>query len=157
MFVAIIGATAVLLLQVMREQGAHSPGIQVIIYGGLVMLAGNLLQVGLPGNTFPFDALSGIVFAALLMYALYKRRMFRLTLVVSRSLLTLVLAVICAIAAANFISPCIFLPSRPWGWTSAPPPRWCPWRLPDCWAAHTFSCGGCWRPCSPGKSSKAAW
>lgn len=105
MFVAIIGATAVMLLQVMREQGVHSPGIQVIIYGGLVMLAGNLLQVGLPGNTFPFDALSGIVFAALLMYALYKRRMFRLTLVVSRSLLTLVLALICAIAAANFISP----------------------------------------------------
>lgn len=157
MFVAIIGATAVLLLQVMREQGAHSPGIQVIIYGGLVMLAGNLLQVGLPGNTFPFDALSGIVFAALLMYALYKHRMFRLTLVVSRSLLTLVLAVICAIAAANFISPLHLLPSRPWGWTSAPPPRWCPWRLPDCWAAHTFSCGCCWRPCSPGKSSKAAW
>lgn len=105
MFVAIIGATAVLLMQVMREQGVHSPGIRVIVYGGLVMLAGNLLQVGLPGNTFPFDALAGIIFAALLMYALYKRRMFRLTLVVSRSLLTLVLAVICIMAAANFISP----------------------------------------------------
>lgn len=114
-----------------------------------------------PGMNFWYKvslvALFSIVFAALLMYALYKRRMFRLTLVVSRSLLTLVLAVICAIAAANFISPLHLLPSRPWGWTSAPPPRWCPWRLPDCWAAHTFSCGCCWRPCSPGKSSKAAW
>lgn len=66
-FVAIIFATAVMLVQVVREQGVHSPGIQVIISGGLVMLAGNLLQTGLPGNTFPFDALSGIVFAALLM------------------------------------------------------------------------------------------
>lgn len=105
MFVTIIGATAALLLQVIREQGTHSPGIQVIITGGLVMLVGNLLQVGLPGNTFPFDALAGIVFAVLLMSALYKRRMFRLTLVVSRSLLTIVLAVICIISAANFISP----------------------------------------------------
>ena len=104
-FVAIIGATAVMLSQVVREQGTHSPGIQVIITGGIVMLAGNLLQVGLPGNTFPFDALSGIVFAGLLMYALYKRRMFRLTLVVSRTLLTVVLAVICIIATANFIKP----------------------------------------------------
>lgn len=105
MFVTIIGATAVLLLQVMREQGVHSPGIQVIFTGGLVMLAGNLLQVGLPSNTFPFDALAGIVFAALLMSALYKRRMFRLTLVMSRTLLTLVLAVICLVSAANLIGP----------------------------------------------------
>jgi diguanylate cyclase (GGDEF)-like protein/putative nucleotidyltransferase with HDIG domain len=105
MFVTIIGATTVLLLQVMREQGIHAPGIQVIITGGLIMLAGNLLQIGLPGNTFPFDALAGIVFAILLMSALYKRRIFRLTLIVSRSLLTLVLAVICIVSAANFISP----------------------------------------------------
>ncbi len=105
MFVAIIGATAGLLLHVMREQGTHAPGIQVIVSGGLIMLAGNLLQVGLPGNTFPFDALAGVVFAVLLMYALYKRRMFRLTLVVSRSLLTIVLAIICLIFAANFIGP----------------------------------------------------
>ncbi len=105
MFVTIIAATTFLLLKVMREQGAHSPGIQVIVTGGLVMLAGNLLQIGLPGNTFPFDALSGIVFAVLLMYALYRRRMFRLTLVVSRSLLTITLAAICLVAAANFISP----------------------------------------------------
>lgn len=105
MFVTIIAATAVLLVRVMREQGAHAPGIQVIVTGGLVMLAGNLLQIGLPGNTFPFDALSGLCFAILLMYALYRRRMFHMTLVVSRSLLTLVLAAICVFSAANFIGP----------------------------------------------------
>ena len=46
-----------------------------------------------------------VVFAVLLMSALYKRRMFRMTLVVSRTLLTLVLAVICIIATVNLISP----------------------------------------------------
>ena len=92
MFITIIAGTAVLLWQVMREQGTHSPGIQVIFTGGLVMLAGNLLQVGIPGNVFPFDMVSGLVFAVLLMAALYKRRMFRLTLVASRSLLSVAMA-----------------------------------------------------------------
>lgn len=105
MFVAIIAGTAVLLWQVMREQGTHSPGIQVIVTGGLVMLAGNLLQVGIPGNVFPFDMVSGLVFALLLMAALYKRRMFRMTLVASRSLLSVAMAVICLTFAANLIEP----------------------------------------------------
>ena len=105
MFVAIIGASTMLLLKVLRQQGVHSPGIQVIVTGGTIMLFGNLLQVCLPGNTFPFDMVSGIIFAILLMSALYKRRMFRMTLVVSRTLLTLVLAVICIIATVNLINP----------------------------------------------------
>ena len=105
MFVAIIAACAQLLIKVMRQQGVHSPGIQVTVSGGLVLLVGNLLQVCLPGNTFPFDMLSGILFALLLMVALYRRRMFRMTLVVSRSVLTIVLALICLVTAANLIGP----------------------------------------------------
>lgn len=104
-FLVMMIGTIVLLIQVVQERGTHSPGIQVIITGGAVMMLGNLLQVGLPGNTFPFDALAGIVFSLLLLYALYRRRMFRMTLVVSRTVVTLVLAVICLIAAANFIEP----------------------------------------------------
>ena len=69
MFVAIIGTTTWLLLKILRTQGVRSPGIQVIVTGGTVMLVGNLLQVCLPGNTFPYDALAGIGFAGLLMYA----------------------------------------------------------------------------------------
>lgn len=80
MFIAIIAGTAVLLWQVMREQGTHSPGIQVIVIGGLV-------------------------FAVLLMVALYKRRMFRMTLVASRSLLSVAMAAICLTFAANLIEP----------------------------------------------------
>lgn len=105
LFVAIICTTTLLLFRVMREQGPHSPGIQVIVIGGMVMLAGNLLQVTLPGNTFPFDALAGVVFAVLLMYALYRRRMFHMTLVVSRSLLTIALALICVTVSSYFIMP----------------------------------------------------
>ncbi len=105
MFVTIIGATTWMLIKILRTQGVRSPGIQVIVTGGTVMLVGNLLQVCLPGNTFPYDALAGIVFALLLMFALYKRRMFRMTLVVSRTLLTLIMAIICLVFAANFVRP----------------------------------------------------
>ncbi|MEG1593842.1 MAG: histidine kinase N-terminal 7TM domain-containing protein, partial [Oscillibacter sp.] len=99
MFVAIIIATTARLLRIMREQGTHAPGIQILVSGGLIMLVGNLLQVGLPGNTFPFDALAGIGFAVLLMYALYKRRVFRMTLVLSRTLLAVSLAAICVVGS----------------------------------------------------------
>lgn len=76
-----------------------------IIAGTAVLLAGNLLQVGIPGNVFPFDMVSGLVFAVLLMAALYKRRMFRMTLVASRSLLSVAMAAICLTFAANLIEP----------------------------------------------------
>lgn len=105
MFVCIIAATVAALLQAIREQGAHSPGIQMLVASGLIMLVGNLLQVSIPGNTFPFDMLSGLVFAALLIYTLYRRRLFRMTLVVSRSLLAVTMAAVCVTFAANLIGP----------------------------------------------------
>ena len=70
--------------------------------GGSVLMR---LQVGIPGNVFPFDMVSGLVFAVLLMAALYKRRMFRMTLVASRSLLSVAMAAICLTFAANLIEP----------------------------------------------------
>ncbi len=105
LFAAIIIATVVMLLQVIREQGVHVPGIRVIINGGLVLFAGNLLQVSLPGNTFPFDALAGVIFAILITTAMYKRRMFRMSLVISRSLLIVLMIVICALGGMHLIGP----------------------------------------------------
>lgn len=105
LFVAIIVLTSLMLLKLVREHGIHSPGLMVIIWGGLVMLVGNLLQVSIPGNTFPYDALSGVVFAFLLMYALYRRRMFRMTLLISRGILMILLAVVCVVMASYLINP----------------------------------------------------
>lgn len=105
LFVAIIISTLQLLLRIIREQGIHSPGIRVIVVGGLVMLVGNLMQIGIPGNIFPYDALAGICFACLLMSALYKRRMFRMTLIISRSLLMIILVIICVLAGIYVITP----------------------------------------------------
>lgn len=105
LFVATIAATICLFLKLVREKGARFPGLLVIIYGGLVMLVGNLMQIAIPGNTFPYDALAGIGFAVLLMYALYRRRMFRMTLVVSRGLLMIVLVEVCIVSATYLVVP----------------------------------------------------
>lgn len=94
-----------LIRRVVREQGIHSPGLLLVIIGGAAMGLGNVLQIAIPGNVFPYDALCGIVFAAFLLLALYRKRMFHLTLVVSRSLLMLFLALICVVSATYVISP----------------------------------------------------
>lgn len=105
LFLIIIGMTAHLFLKLAREHGIHSPGLLSILWGGLVLLTGNLLQVAIPGNTFPYDALSGIIFSALLIFALYKRRMFRLTLIISRGILMAVLVIVCIAMSTYLISP----------------------------------------------------
>lgn len=105
LFVAIIIASTHLLMKMKREQGAHSSGVWLLFWGGLIILAGNLMQIFIPGNTFPFDTLSGVFFAALVMLALYRRRMFRMTLVASRGLLMVIVAGVCAVLGAFFVDP----------------------------------------------------
>lgn len=105
LFVTIIVMTSFLFLKLVREQGIHSPGLMVIIWGGLVMLVGNLLQVSIPGNTFPYDALAGIFFAGLLVYALYRKRMFQMTLLISRTILLMLLASVCIVTSAYLVNP----------------------------------------------------
>ncbi|NCC69209.1 MAG: hypothetical protein EOM14_13645, partial [Clostridia bacterium] len=89
---------------VIAEKGIRAPGILHIIAGGCAIGVGNLLQL-LPGNVFPWDTLSGIVFAFLLMWALYKKRMFQLRLLISRSFVFVFGGLLCILAAAYFVSP----------------------------------------------------
>lgn len=94
-----------LFRKLVREEGVHSPGLLVMIYGSAILCIGNLMQVAIPGNTFPFDMLSGIFFAILLFWSLYRRRMFQMTLVVSRGLLMAVLLGICIVSAIYLVMP----------------------------------------------------
>ncbi len=94
-----------LTTRIIREQGIHSPGLLLVILGGSVMGIGNVVQVAIPGNTFPYDALAGVFLAGTLFYALYRKRMFRMTLVVSRSLLMLVMSAICVLGGMYIVTP----------------------------------------------------
>lgn len=103
-FLALIISMLALFRRYVKEKGVHSPGVMYIIIGCVAIAAGNVIQI-IPGNVFPWDTLSGAVFAVMLMFALYRKRMFRMTLIVSRSALMVVCALFCVAAAAYFVTP----------------------------------------------------
>ncbi len=100
-FIAEITGIAILLKQIIKEKGSGAPGVKELIIGCVFLAVGNIVQV-LPGNTFPFDTLSGILFAVLICMSLYKRRMFDTTLVISGSILVVLSAGLLVAAGAYF-------------------------------------------------------
>ncbi|NLB29765.1 MAG: diguanylate cyclase, partial [Clostridiales bacterium] len=101
-FIILIASMLMLFRRYIKEKGLHSPGVIYVIIGSLAVAIGNVIQI-IPGNVFPWDMLSGAVFAVMLMFALYRKHMFHMTLVISRSILMLVCATICVLSAVNFI------------------------------------------------------
>ncbi|NLY82404.1 MAG: diguanylate cyclase [Clostridiales bacterium] len=70
--------------------------LRPFLVGGLILVLGNILSV-MPGNIFPWDTLSGIINAGLAFYVLTKRRIFKLTLLVSKSVLVFLSLIIAGI------------------------------------------------------------
>lgn len=101
----IVAASLRLLVEFKRQQGVHASGVRLLFVGGLVILLGNLMQILIPGNMFPFDTLSGVFFVCFVAFALYRRRLFRMTLIISRGLLLVVVAVLCLAMSAYFVNP----------------------------------------------------
>lgn len=100
-FIMEITAIGLLLKQIIKEKGRGAPGVMELIIGCVFLAVGNIVQV-LPGNTFPFDTLSGILFAMLIVLSLYKRRMFDTTLIMSGSILVVLSAGLLVAAGAYF-------------------------------------------------------
>jgi putative nucleotidyltransferase with HDIG domain len=105
LLVFFVFVTLRLFLRLVREKGVHTPGLLILIYGSAILCFGSVLQVVLPGNTFPYDMLSGILFAVLLFWSLYRRRMFQMTLVVSRGFLVASLFGIGILSAIYLVVP----------------------------------------------------
>lgn len=103
-FLVIVCSIVKIFYDVIKTQRVRTPGITEIILGCLCVVIGNMMQL-IPGNVFPWDTLSGIAFALLLMIALYRKRMFQLTPIVSKSALMTGCLLLCIIAAINFVSP----------------------------------------------------
>ena len=66
-----------------KERDVPVRSLLPIMIGPPVLIIGNLISI-LPGNYFPWDTLSGIIYASLMFYAMYRKRLFRMTLLVSR-------------------------------------------------------------------------
>ena len=103
MFLEVVSIARVLLRSI-KQRGINAPGILEIILGCAIVALGNLLQI-IPGNTFPWDALGGIIFALLIFYALSRRRMFSLNLLVSRGLLLIGICLLWILIAINWVTP----------------------------------------------------
>jgi diguanylate cyclase (GGDEF)-like protein/putative nucleotidyltransferase with HDIG domain len=105
LFITVIIASLQLLGRMKREQGVHSSGALILFLGGVIELVGNLMQIFIPGNTFPFDALAGVIYAGMMVFALYRRRLFRMTLVVSRGILMLAVVAVCFLLGIFCVDP----------------------------------------------------
>lgn len=97
---AIVASVIRLLKQILTEKGRQAPGVKELIMGLLLLAIGNVVQV-LPGNTFPFDTLAGILFSILMCTSLYKRRMFNTSLMVSSTVLMIISGIIFIAAGAS--------------------------------------------------------
>lgn len=85
--------------KIIKEKGKRAPGVNELIVGCVLLGLGNIVQI-LPGNTFPWDTLSGIIFVILISMSLYKRYMFNTSMLVSGSLLYFIANAICVLSAA---------------------------------------------------------
>ena len=101
---SVVGNIALVLRKALKKRGAHYPGLIIIIVAQLVLFVGNILSI-LPGNVFPWDMASGIVCALMIVWALYRKRMFNLTLLVSRTLVTVLLALLFIVSGVFLIEP----------------------------------------------------
>jgi len=111
MFLEVVSIAQVLLRSI-KQRGINAPGILEIILGCVVVALGNLMQI-IPGNTFPWDALGGIIFALLIFYALCRRRMFSLNLLISRGLLLTGICLLWTLIALKWVNPAYaFISSR---------------------------------------------
>ncbi len=100
----IVASIAKVFIDVIRRKGIHTPGVLSILIGCITVAVGNIMQI-LPGNVFPWDTLSGIIFAGFLSFALYRKRMFRVDLLISRGLLTVIIGSMFLFASSNLILP----------------------------------------------------
>lgn len=100
----IVISTLIIIAKMIRDKGIYSPGILLVILGFLSITAGNMMQM-VSGNVFPWDSLSGIVFALFLIIALYKKRSIRMTLLISRNILLFIAIFFCFLAAVYWVKP----------------------------------------------------
>lgn len=86
-----------------KERDIPLNSLMPIMIGLPIMVVGNLVSI-IPGNYFPWDTLSGFINACLLFYALYRKRLFRMTLLVSRGVVMAEAMLLCSVLESYQIS-----------------------------------------------------
>lgn len=90
------------------KQKGHSINDYIPMMIGIVVLTLGTLASTIPAiGKYPIDTCSGIINALCLLYTLYKRRLFKMTLVISRGAAYLLTGGVLLIFSANFIQPVV--------------------------------------------------
>lgn len=76
-----------------------------VLIGIGVLVAGHLASTLVVFKGFPLDIISGVINALLIFYALYKKRLFHMTLLLSRGNCYLISLMLGAIIVSNFVQP----------------------------------------------------
>ncbi len=95
----------VMLIRANKAESEQSHQFRPIMVGQIIVFIGHLLLLLPAFKGFPIDVLSGIVCVMCMFYALYRRRLFRLTLIISRGSCYLISALIPALIFAYLIVP----------------------------------------------------
>ncbi|MEG0874343.1 MAG: diguanylate cyclase [Clostridiales bacterium] len=94
-----------LLLKYSRNDAFARRQFAPIIVGIAILFLGHICTLIPFFKGFPTDVLSGIINAGFMFYALYKRRMFKLTLLVSRWVIYGVSVFLCVVLFLNILMP----------------------------------------------------
>ncbi len=88
----------------LRENTISLYQLKPLFIGIVILVIGNVATV-LPQNKFPTDTLVGIINAGFMFFALYKRRLFKLSLLVSRGALYIIASVITGVSFIYLVNP----------------------------------------------------
>lgn len=95
------------LVQYMKQKGQTLSDYLPMMIGIVVLTLGTLASTIPAIGKYPIDTCSGIVNALCLLYTLYKRRLFKMTLVISRGAAYLLTGTVLLLFSANVIQPVV--------------------------------------------------
>ncbi|NBK96934.1 MAG: diguanylate cyclase [Erysipelotrichia bacterium] len=104
-FVVFVVFALVRLYKIIRTTKANVKELYPIFVGIACLLLGNILVLLPVFNGFPIDIVAGVVNALLFFYALYRRRLFKLTLLVSRANCYIIAAIATVVIFSYMIIP----------------------------------------------------
>lgn len=102
MAVILVGLSCRLVHHSVKVRHNIAMEIHPTLLGALLLIVGNVISV-MPGNVFPFDTFAGLLNAGLVFFTLTKRKAFKLTLLVSPSVILYCTLVVAALLSTAFI------------------------------------------------------
>ena len=104
LIICILGSAVFSVISSIQKDDAVVSSLMPIFIGLPFLVVGNVVSI-VPNNIIPWDTLSGIINALLMFWALYKKRLFKLTLLVNQGVILIASMALLTILGAYLVSP----------------------------------------------------